>query len=89
MKKIEIELNNIFLEYKEKYMSEFDQSESLNAKLNNQLKFTPLSFKLADELIEKANENLNTISKVETEEIIKKLVLKFSQLFHNPFAKFP
>jgi len=85
MNKMETELNEIFQEYKGKYISEFDQSEGVNAKLNNQLKFTPLSYELTDKLIEKANEYLNSVSKVEAEEIVKKLVLQFSQLFHNPF----
>ena len=87
MKKLETELNNLFEEYKGRYISEFDQSEGISAKLNNQLKFTPLSYELTDKLIKKANESLNSVPKIEAEELVKKLVLKFSQLFHNPFAR--
>lgn len=86
MKKLEVELNNVFQEYKEKYISVFDQSEGINAKLNNQIKFTTLSYELTDKLSELTNIKRGSTCKIETEEIIKKLVLEFSQLFHNPFA---
>ena len=64
MKKLETELNEIFQEYKGKYISEFDQSEGVNAKLNNQIKFTPLSFELKSKLVEKANQYINSVSKI-------------------------
>lgn len=84
MKKLETELNEIFQEYKGKYISEFDQSEGVNAKLNNQLKFTPLSFELKNKLLEKANQYKNSIYK---EEMVNRFVLNFRDLFHNPFAR--
>ena len=67
MKKLETELNEIFQEYKGKYISEFDQSEGVSAKLNNQIKFTPLSFELKSKLVEKANQYINSVSKIEAE----------------------
>ena len=87
MKKLETELNEIFQEYKGKYISEFDQSEGVNAKLNNQIKFTPLSFELKSKLVEKANQYINSVSKIEAEKIVNGYVLNFRDLFHNPFVR--
>jgi hypothetical protein len=81
MKKLEKELNNIFEEYKGKYISEFDQSEGLNAKLNNQVKFTPLYYELTAKLTELANTKRGYTSSADAEIMVKNLLLKFSHLF--------
>lgn len=87
MEEIEKELNIIFAEHKQKYISVFDKSEGLVAKQNNAINFTPIFESLTDKLISKSNEFLenDNYSKTEIENLIKAKIKKFSPLLISPF----
>lgn len=88
MKEIEKELEKIFAEHKQNYIKVYDNSQSLIAKQNNAVNFTPIFESLADKLILKSNEFLekdNNYQKTEVEELIKEKIKEFSPLLISPF----
>ncbi|MCU4190076.1 hypothetical protein M9Q43_13015 [Flavobacterium sp. HXWNR29] len=88
MEEIEMEINIVFVEHKQKYIDVFDNSGGLLAMQKNAENFTPILKDLTDSLISKSNKFLKKnekFSKTEIENIIKIKIKEFNKFLISPF----